>query len=201
MTARAIKKLAKQKIAEGKNRSETANEIVEETKADLNKVAKIVKGFVPIQSRKKYSTINTTLAVLLILTGLLKALAIIGLLSDAKSGLLIFALLIGPGINIAMAIGVLRYAPSIYNVILILSGLSVVRSIQNISNFDSWVIIDYSLIGVIMILAGVLMAKLNSAGTIQKQTIQEEDGSQKQKNILVFSDPVTPSMDTLDDSI
>ncbi len=201
MTARAIKKLAKQKIAEGKNRSETANEIREETGAELNKIAKIVKGFVPIQSRKKYSTINTVLAVLLILTGLLKALAIIGLLSDAKSGLLIFALLIGPGINIAMAIGVLRYAPSIYNVILILSGLSVVRSIQNISNFDSWVIIDYSLIGVIMILAGVLMAKLNSAGTIQKHTIQEEDGSQKQKNILVFSDPVTPSMDTLDDSI
>lgn len=201
MTARAIKKLAKQKIAEGKNRSETANEIREETGAELNKIAKIVKGFVPIQSRKKYSIVNTVLAVLLILTGLLKALAIIGLLSDAKSGLLIFALLIGPGINIAMAVGVLRYAPSIYNVILILSGLSVVRSIQNISNFDSWVIIDYSLIGVIMILAGVLMAKLNSAGTIKKTTVQAEDGSQKTKNILVFSDPITPSTDTLDDSL
>ena len=53
----------KQKIEEGKSRTDVVAEVHEETKVDLEKIAKITKLFIPLQSRTKYNGLNTTLGI------------------------------------------------------------------------------------------------------------------------------------------
>ena len=170
-----IRKLVKQKIAEGKSRSDAANEVREESKASLDKIVKITKGFIPHQARERYKSLNSILGALLILTALLKMLGIYGLLQGSNPGVLLFAMIIGPGINIAMAIGVFRYAPGIYQGILVLSALSVFRSLKQLQNFNEWMLIDYGIIAALMIMAGVLMAKLNTGATFKKEKYTTEE--------------------------
>lgn len=200
MNSRQIKKLVKQKIEEGKSRTDVVAEIREETKADLEKIAKITKLFIPLQSRTKYNGLNTTLGILLVVTALIKLLAIFSLFVDANKGVLIFALLVGPAINVAMAVGVFKYSQSIYNVIIALSALGVVRSIGKIESFDAYVIFDYGLIAVIMGLSGFLAYKLNSGYEIKKSKYTAEDGTTKVKRKVVFND-VKINTGTLDEQI
>jgi hypothetical protein len=75
MTNKEIRKLAEEKISQGKTRQQTFDEIKEETKQSSEKVAKIIRFIPTLDSRERYKIANTILGIILLLTVFLKILA------------------------------------------------------------------------------------------------------------------------------
>ena len=68
MDSKELKKLAINKINEGKSRQVILTELIEETNEPSNNIAKVLKYMIPIETRKKYQLVNTILLTLLMVT-------------------------------------------------------------------------------------------------------------------------------------
>lgn len=73
MRSNELRKLAEQKIQEGKSHQETFEELKEETKVNPVKIAKIVRYIPTLKNREKYKSAQTLLIVFLGITILFKS--------------------------------------------------------------------------------------------------------------------------------
>lgn len=199
MKAKEIKNLARQKALEGKTRTEMFQEIKLETKEKATTIAKTVRFVPTLEARTRYKFLNNLLGVILIITALLKMLAVYGLLMDSSSTALLIGLILGPAINVFFAIQVFKFHGSAYKIIMILTFLGVLRSLQALADFNPWMLIDYGLIVSVITLCLILQSKLVSDYKTKKVKVTDEQGKVKVRNQIYFEDPES-SLGTLDEN-
>ena len=185
MTNKETRKLARQKINEGKSHQETFEELLQETKKPAEGIAKIVRFIPTLENRRKYKTVQTILIIVLALTILIKMAA--GLSIVMEKGIhwspIIFLL---PIINIALLYGVATYQGQYYRLVVILSIFSLINGLLNTAGeaFDPLILIDLGIAGVLIGLGIYLNAKMVSkCQTIKEKYLDQEGEPQLRKRI------------------
>ena len=200
MTRREISKLAKSKILEGKTRTEVFNEIKAETNEKNELIAKIVRFIPSLAARKKYSTLNTVLGVLICIVGAMKILAVLPMLGQFSNGAVLAFALIVPILNVILAIAVFRYVGSIYQMVALLTVTSTLRSIQNMGDLDAFIIVDIVLIVALITISLILHNKMMPNYEVKKKKVTKPDGKVVVKSVFEFPEPILPS-EELDSAI
>tara|TARA_B110000211_G_C13846582_1_gene450301 strand:+ start:68 stop:640 length:573 start_codon:yes stop_codon:yes gene_type:complete len=190
MTKKEIRKAAEEKIKSGKTRQESFTEIkAEATKMKAEDIAKIIRYIPTLDSRNKYKTPHTILLILLGISILFKMIA--GLPIVLEKGInwlpIIFLL---PIINIVLTYGVATYKGQFYKYIGIFTAISLVNGLKEIIgvDFDSLLLIDFSLAGGLIGLGFYLNSKMTSDFKTVKEKYTNQKGQARLRNILRFED-------------
>lgn len=163
----------------------------------MEDIGKVVRFVPTLHTRQKYKVPNTILAVFLFLTAVLKMLGVYVLLSDANTIALLVGLIVAPAINVIFGVLVLRYYASIYQVILVLTLIGVVRSMGKIDLSSADALLDITLIATTVGLAIFLMVKVASGFELKTKAVTNEKGEKTIKKWIVFNDS-KPVIDSLD---
>ncbi len=176
MTKREVKKLAKQKISEGKSQQETYDEIVEMTKLNRQKVAQIVKMIPTIKSKAESKLLNSILVVLLVLKSIMQLVLgfIIVAAYDSEFAPVVFILSIP---SLLLMIGVATYFTDAHRITGILAFGAFLFSILTMGNggFDILVFLDIVLLGSIFIISLYLQAVLVPGYKVVKEDYTDEE--------------------------
>lgn len=188
MKKKEIKKLVQQKIAEGKSRQQTFDEIKEQEKVSSEELAKIVKNFIPLALRDEFKKPHTLLLIILGITILFKILA--GLPLIINNGLAYLPLLLlMPIINIALTYGVYKYQANMYMFVAIFTIIGTARSALNLDfeNLDSLLIIDLIVAASLIGLGFYLRSKIDTGYETVKVKYTNKEGQPRLRNKIKFN--------------
>ncbi|NMM50897.1 hypothetical protein [Marinigracilibium pacificum] len=187
MKKRELKNLALIKIQEGKSRQETLESIKNQTQLPAKDIANILKYIPPLNTRDKHKTLNYILLFILLMTALFKMFAGIPLV--LQNGLKWFPiLLLLPTINLIMAYGVLKFKGEFYRLIMVLTALSVVRSLGKINLSDIYDIMDLLIAGIVIGLSYFLNKKFTAEVKSERENYIDENGENSSRMTIKFKD-------------
>ncbi len=188
MTKTEIKKLAKQKIAEGKSHQETFDEIRKdsETRQSLESKAKVIRFIPTLEKRKKFKGVHWGLVILLAGTVALKLILGFAVISRVGAQLLPVVLLF-PVINIILLIGLIQFKSQYYRIIAVLAIFGLLQSLFRIANnFNIAYLIDLAINGVLIILALFLHSKMVSKYYSFREKYTNAEGEISKRETIKF---------------
>lgn len=189
MTKKELRKLAEQKIKEGKSRQVTFEELKEESKNKSEEIAKIVRFIPTLENRQKFKTAQTILLVALGITILFKMLAGLPIVIEKGINWLPIIFLM-PIINIALTYGVATYKGQYYRLVGIFTILGLLRSLRDIigTTFEPLILIDLGIAGVLIGLGFYLNSKMVSEYQTVKEKYTNQQGQTRLRNKIKFVD-------------
>ena len=189
MKRSAVSKLINEQIQSGKTRQETFEEL-KEIDYDKKKLRDLVRYTPTLDSREKYKMVNLTLAAILLIFGIIKVIVGVSMLEGIGAPVILLAILIFPLIDILFAVAVLRWRGRVYNGIMLLTGLGLMRSFKEFEGMNT---LEIALgVGSAVLVIGVaayLSLKVVPSAKETKVKITLENGKEKLVTKLVFSDP------------
>ncbi len=189
MTKKELRKLAEQKIKEGKSRQKAFEELKEESKNKSEEIAKIIRFIPTLENRQKYKVAQTILIVALGITILFKMLAGLPIVIEKGINWLPIILLM-PIINIALTYGIATYKGQYYRLVGIFTILGLLRSLQDIigETFDPLILIDLGIAGALIVLGFYLNSKMVSEYQTVKEKYTNQQGQTRLRNKIKFVD-------------
>ncbi len=189
MTEKELKKLAEQKIKEGKSRQETFEELREESKDKSEKIAKIVRFIPTLENREKYKTAQIILLVTLVITILSKILTGLSIVIEMGINWLPVMFLI-PILNMVLTYGVAKYKGQYYRLVGIFTILGLIRSLKGVlgTTFEPLVFIDLCIAAVLIGLGFYLNAKMVSEYQTVEEKYTNQQGQSRVRNKIKFVD-------------
>ena len=186
MTKKEIRKLAQEKIQEGKTQQQAFDEIKELAEAPDEEVANLVKTIPTLQIRKKYQVLNAVLISLLLLTVVFKVILAVSMIMH--NGLawspVIF---IFPVLNCAMLYGAATYAIRAHQTVAILTGLGFIQTLGRLT-FQPVVLVDLAITAALIGLGIYLQGKLTPGFTRVNETYTNPQGKVKARVKIRFAD-------------
>lgn len=189
MTKKEVRKLAQQKIKEGKTQQQTFEEIKEESDRPAEEIAIIVKGIPTLAKRQKYKSLNSVLIGLLVLTIALKMNS--GIPIVVEKGIKWFPIIfILPLINVFMLWGVSTFRASFHRFAAVLTMISVIRNLKHFlgESFEPMLILDLMIYGGIIFLGFYLQGKLTPGYATVKERYTNSEGQARLRNQIIFND-------------
>jgi len=189
MTEKELKKLAEQKIKEGKSRQDVYVELKEESNYKSEEIAKIVRFIPTLENRHKYKTAQTVLIIALGITILFKMLGGLSIVMVKGINWLPIIFLM-PIINIVLTYGVVTYKGKYYRLVGIVTILGLLRSLQDINglNFNLLTLIDLGVAGVLIGLGFYLNSKMASEYQTVKEKYTNKQGKDRLRDKIIFVD-------------
>jgi hypothetical protein len=145
-------------IENGETKQEIFNRLSTEY-SDSDTIAKLVATFPDPELKAKYDGINNILFALLIITGILKVIAVLPIMLN-NTGLGLIMILIVPILNILFAIEVKRTRGPIYRALGALAIVGILKSFQHIEDSGNWILIDVGLLAIISGLSFYIGSKM-----------------------------------------
>jgi len=188
MTKREIRKLAQQKIKEGKTQQLTFEEINDISDSKAEDIADIVKNIPVLQLRQKYKSLNNILILILILTALFMLFSDIADIQKNEMKWRWFAfMLIAPIIHIVLIWFVANFKPNAHRITAMYALIGFPRIINHFDE-DPYFIIHILILGAIVSLAFYLQLKLTPGYSFFREKFTNNEGVLKLRTFIVFKD-------------
>lgn len=186
MTKKEIRKLALQKIKEGKTQHKTFEELKGTSGIPSTELANIIKAIPTLALRNKYKILNDILIGLLGITFAFKIMT--GILLIIENGVSwIPILFILPIINVFLLWGVATYSGSTHRLVGVFGVLSLTNTISNL-NEGFLAFIDFGILVAIIGLGYYLQSKLTPGYRTIKEKYLNNQNQSRLRNKIVFND-------------
>ncbi len=189
MKKREIRKLAEQKIKEGKTRQQTYEEIKKDSKEKSEVIAKIVRFIPTLENREKYKIPHTILIMVCLLTIIFKMLAGIPIVIERGINWLPIIFLF-PIINIIFTYGLITYKGQYYRLVAIFTIIGLLRSLQYIfgSPFEPLIVLELAIALTLTGLGFFLNKRMVSEHELVKEKHTNNEGQLRLRNKIKFID-------------
>ena len=185
MTDKEIKRLAEQKIKEGKSRQETFDELQSVSSTPSTGLADIVKFFPSLELRKQYKIQQVVLVLLLVYSVIIKMISTLPLIVEKGVSWLPLILII-PAITIFFTYAVITFKTQYYKWIAFISIWGILKSYTALMDGETFM---YFQLGVTLFTAGLsyfLYLKLASDYEIIKEPYRNNQGQNRLRKKIIF---------------